>query len=405
MPGSIPLQATPFLKIAFPAMSPALTFFRRAPAPDSLRMVFCHRSSGPQTLAWLGLSVLLVAFCLEAAFHLRKRSAGTRPSGRHFIPDQPNAAGRSANHLRPARPGGRGDPKACGRLRRERTCDHAPGRDRILVQIPGLDTQQIETTKANATRRQARVRHGGRRRGTYRTHRSRRRNHASRLRDQSLQGSDRGQRGGVQAPRQAAGRALRRARQARLRLFRPARIWRLPLARCGRGEDLRRPDPISGSHPRSACHPARRGMQSAPHVNEPIYGGSAVITGRFTDKEARDLASALENPLRVPVEVEETRSVSATLGTDSIRSGVLAGLDRSGVRVRFRHGLLPHGGRGGIHRPAGKHRHPLRSDGDVQLRAHAAGHRRHHPHASAWPWMRTCSSTNASARKRPPANP
>ena len=67
-------------------------------------------------------------------------------------------------------------------------------------------------------------------------------------------------------------------------------------------------------------------VQSAPRVNEPIYGGSAVITGRFSDKEARDLASALENPLRVPVEVEETRSVSPTLGTDSIRSGVLAGL-------------------------------------------------------------------------------
>ena len=61
-------------------------------------------------------------------------------------------------------------------------------------------------------------------------------------------------------------------------------------------------------------------------MNEPIYGGSAVITGRFTEKEARDLASALENPLRVPVEVEETRSVSPTLGTDSIRSGILAGL-------------------------------------------------------------------------------
>jgi SecD/SecF fusion protein len=67
-------------------------------------------------------------------------------------------------------------------------------------------------------------------------------------------------------------------------------------------------------------------IQSAPRVNEPIYGGSAVITGRFSDKEARDLASALENPLRVPVEVEEIRSVSPTLGTDSIRSGIFAGL-------------------------------------------------------------------------------
>jgi SecD/SecF fusion protein len=66
-------------------------------------------------------------------------------------------------------------------------------------------------------------------------------------------------------------------------------------------------------------------VQSAPQVNEPIYGGNAVITGRFTEPEARDLASALENPLRVPLEVEETRSVSATLGADSVRGGIVAG--------------------------------------------------------------------------------
>lgn len=74
-------------------------------------------------------------------------------------------------------------------------------------------------------------------------------------------------------------------------------------------------------------------VQSAPQVNEPIYGGSASITGRYTDKEARDLASALENPLRVPVVIEETRSVSSTLGADSIRSGILAGL--SGLALVF----------------------------------------------------------------------
>lgn len=67
-------------------------------------------------------------------------------------------------------------------------------------------------------------------------------------------------------------------------------------------------------------------VQSAPQVNEPIYGGSAVITGRFNEKEARDLASALENPLRVPLTIQETRSVSASLGLDSIRSGIMAGL-------------------------------------------------------------------------------
>lgn len=67
-------------------------------------------------------------------------------------------------------------------------------------------------------------------------------------------------------------------------------------------------------------------VQSAPNIRQPIYGGEAVITGRFTDQDARNLASVLENPLRTPVEIEETRSVSASLGADSIRSGIGAGL-------------------------------------------------------------------------------
>ena len=67
-------------------------------------------------------------------------------------------------------------------------------------------------------------------------------------------------------------------------------------------------------------------VQSAPSIRQPIYGGEAVITGRFSDEEARNLASVLENPLKTPVEIEETRSVSASLGADSIRSGIGAGL-------------------------------------------------------------------------------
>ncbi len=65
---------------------------------------------------------------------------------------------------------------------------------------------------------------------------------------------------------------------------------------------------------------------SAPTLQSNFYGGHAQITGHFSDKEARDLASALENPLRVPVQIEETRSVSPTLGADSVKSGVVAGL-------------------------------------------------------------------------------
>ncbi len=67
-------------------------------------------------------------------------------------------------------------------------------------------------------------------------------------------------------------------------------------------------------------------VQSAPSIRQPIYGGQAVITGRFSDQEARNLASVLENPLRTPVQVEEVRSVSASLGADSIKSGIGAGI-------------------------------------------------------------------------------
>lgn len=67
-------------------------------------------------------------------------------------------------------------------------------------------------------------------------------------------------------------------------------------------------------------------VQSAPVIQDAIYGGRASITGNFTEAEARNLASVLENPLQNEVRIEEERSVSATLGSDSIRSGVYAGL-------------------------------------------------------------------------------
>jgi SecD/SecF fusion protein len=67
-------------------------------------------------------------------------------------------------------------------------------------------------------------------------------------------------------------------------------------------------------------------IQSAPVIRDAIYGGDAVITGKFSEQEARELASVLENPLQTPVSIEEERSVSPTLGLDSIRASILAGL-------------------------------------------------------------------------------
>jgi SecD/SecF fusion protein len=68
-------------------------------------------------------------------------------------------------------------------------------------------------------------------------------------------------------------------------------------------------------------------IQSAPVIKTAIYGGNAVISGgRMGEPEARGLASVLENPLQTPVSIEEERSVSPTLGMDSIRASVFAGL-------------------------------------------------------------------------------
>src|SRR6478752_5553510 len=76
-------------------------------------------------------------------------------------------------------------------------------------------------------------------------------------------------------------------------------------------------------------------IQSAPSIRTAIYGGDAIITGRFGEQEARGLASVLENPLQTPVSVEEERSVSPTLGLDSIRSSIFAGLMGLAITLLF----------------------------------------------------------------------
>lgn len=70
--------------------------------------------------------------------------------------------------------------------------------------------------------------------------------------------------------------------------------------------------------------------QMAPEIdpNVGIAGGRAVITlGGAGEAEARDLAVVLRyGALPVSFERSEVRSVSATLGTDSLQAGLLAGL-------------------------------------------------------------------------------
>ncbi len=66
---------------------------------------------------------------------------------------------------------------------------------------------------------------------------------------------------------------------------------------------------------------------SAPVVQEVISGGKAQITGNFTLREAQKLAILLRaGALPVKVEVIENRTIGPTLGQDSIRKGIKAGL-------------------------------------------------------------------------------
>jgi protein-export membrane protein SecD len=67
-------------------------------------------------------------------------------------------------------------------------------------------------------------------------------------------------------------------------------------------------------------------VESAPTVQEAITDGKARITGQFTEGEAKDLALVLKTGA-LPIELEQSQvqRVSATLGTASLRSGLIAG--------------------------------------------------------------------------------
>ncbi len=64
---------------------------------------------------------------------------------------------------------------------------------------------------------------------------------------------------------------------------------------------------------------------SSPVINEPILGGSAVISGNFTVESAGQLAISLRSgALPVDLKVVEERTVGPDLGADSIRRGMIA---------------------------------------------------------------------------------
>ncbi|QJU56455.1 protein translocase subunit SecD [Sphingomonas sp. AP4-R1] len=75
---------------------------------------------------------------------------------------------------------------------------------------------------------------------------------------------------------------------------------------------------------------------SAPNINEPILGGNAQISGNFTVDSANQLAIALRSgKLPVALKVIEERTVGAQLGADSIHAGVVASIIASVAVIVF----------------------------------------------------------------------
>lgn len=78
-------------------------------------------------------------------------------------------------------------------------------------------------------------------------------------------------------------------------------------------------------------------VQSAPRVNEPNFDtGEVNISGDFTEGEAENLALVLRyGSLPVTLEPQAVQTVSASLGSDSLRAGVIAGIVGVGLVLAF----------------------------------------------------------------------
>lgn len=75
---------------------------------------------------------------------------------------------------------------------------------------------------------------------------------------------------------------------------------------------------------------------SAPSVAAQIPGGAAEISGSFTQRTANDLANVLKyGALPLAFDVSSVDNVSATLGADQLRAGIIAGLIGLGLVVVY----------------------------------------------------------------------
>ena len=74
----------------------------------------------------------------------------------------------------------------------------------------------------------------------------------------------------------------------------------------------------------------------APSINEPIYGGAAVISGDFTAEEAKQLSIQLSaGALPIPISILEQKTIGASLGRQAVIQSVVAGLIGLGLVMVF----------------------------------------------------------------------
>jgi protein-export membrane protein SecD len=82
-----------------------------------------------------------------------------------------------------------------------------------------------------------------------------------------------------------------------------------------------------------------RVIVSNPRVIEPITNGTGQITGSFTEETAKDLATVLSaGALPVELTRQSVQTVSPTLGSESLREGIIAGI--AGLLLLFLYLLL-----------------------------------------------------------------
>lgn len=77
-------------------------------------------------------------------------------------------------------------------------------------------------------------------------------------------------------------------------------------------------------------------VYSAPVIRERIGGGSGQISGSFSAEEAKNIAIALRSgALSAPLELLEKRSIGPSLGADSIKSSLIALFGAFGAIIAF----------------------------------------------------------------------